>query len=193
MNYHLKGCLEDFFLDAVVLHHWTNDLNIDSASEDIAINAVNLTESVKNEKTTGYVSSLIIRNNKLDKEIKEINELFKKHCLSNHIPFIDNESINLEILNERGLHLIESATKQLVNNICFNMSKWYDTICLNRPTTTTEDIVKRKTVNKNLCLDFSRANADRPITTYSRNSNNIMNDFMFLSCHVRVLEWIHTL
>ena len=31
-------------------------------------------------------------------------------------------------------------------------------------------------VNKNLCLDVSTANTNRPITTYSRNSNNIRND-----------------
>ena len=35
--------------------------------------------------------------------------------------------------------------------------------------------LKRKTVNKTLCLGFSTVNTDRPIITYSRNSNNERN------------------
>ena len=38
------------------------------------------------------------------------------------------------------------------------MSKQCDTICLNRPTTTTKGTVKRKTLNKNLCIDLSTTN-----------------------------------
>ena len=57
------------------------------------------------------------------------------------------------------------------------MSKWCDTVCLDRPIAAKEGVVKRKTVNKKLCLDVSTVNIDRPITTtYSRNSNNIGNE-----------------
>ena len=54
------------------------------------------------------------------------------------------------MLNKSGLHLNENDTKLLVKGFCFNMCKWYDTICLDRPTATIEDIVKKK-------------NTDRPI------------------------------
>ena len=57
------------------------------------------------------------------------------------------------------------------------MSKWCDTVCLDRPIAAKEGVVKRKTVIKKLCLDVSTVNIDRPTTTtYARNSNNIGNE-----------------
>ena len=42
--------------------------------------------------------------------------------------------------------------------------------------------LKRKAVNENLCSDFSSVNTERPIITYSRNSNNEINkEKLFLS------------
>ena len=58
MKYHLKGCLEDFSPDVIILHHGTKDLKSNSTSKDIATDVVNLALSLKNEKTTVYVSSL---------------------------------------------------------------------------------------------------------------------------------------
>ena len=63
----------------------------------------------------------------------------------------------------------------MVNNFGLSMTKWYKTICLDRPSTTTEVFLKRKVVNKNLCSDFSIVNTGRPIITYCRNSNNKRN------------------
>ena len=69
-----------------------------------------------------YISSLIIRNDKLDKKRKEVNDFIKQQCLTNHLCFIDNENINLRMLNKSGLHLNENGTKRLVNNFCFSMT-----------------------------------------------------------------------
>ena len=135
----------------LLMHRGTSNLKSDSASEDIATDIVNLAVSVKNENITVYVFSLIVRNDKLDKKWKEVNELIKKHFLSNYILFIDSENINLGMLNKSGLHFNENDTRRLASNFCFSMSKWWDTICLDRPTTTTKGIVKRKNVNKILC------------------------------------------
>ena len=44
-----------------------------------------------------------------------MNELIKRHCLSNHIVFIDCENTNLGMLNKSGLYLNENDTKRLVN------------------------------------------------------------------------------
>ena len=122
-----------------------------------------------------YISSLIIRSNKLDEKRKEVNDLIKQQCLTNQLCFIDNENINLRMLNKSGLHLNENGMKRLGNNICFSMTEWHETIYLDRPTTTTEVFLKRKVVNKNLCSDFSTVNTDRPIIINSRNSNNTRN------------------
>ena len=68
MKHHLKGCLEDSSPDNIILHHGTNN------SEKIASDIVNLVLSVKNEKTKVYTSSLVIRNDKLDKKRKEVHD-----------------------------------------------------------------------------------------------------------------------
>ena len=123
MKQHLKGCLEDTSPDNLILHHGTNNLKSDDNSEKIASDIVDLGLSVKNEKTMVYISSLIIRNDKLDKKRKEVNDSIKQQCLTNHLCFIDNENINLRMLNKSGLHLNENGTKRLVNNFFFSMTK----------------------------------------------------------------------
>ena len=123
MKHHLQGCLDDIFPDNIIIYHGTNNLNIDDNSEKIASNIVDLGLSVKNEKTMVYISSLVIRNDKLDKNEKKLMILFKlQQCLTNHLRFIDNENINLRMLNKSGLHLNENGTKRLVNNFCFSMT-----------------------------------------------------------------------
>ena len=123
----LRGCLEDTSPDNLILHHGTNNLKSDDNSEKIASDIVDLGLSVKNEKTMVYISSLIIRNDKLDKKRKEVNDFIKQQCLTNHLCFIDNENLkkleNLRVLNKSGLHLNENGTKRLVNNFCFSMTK----------------------------------------------------------------------
>ena len=52
----------------LLMHRGASNLKSDSASEDIATDIVNLAVSVKNENTTVYVFSLIVRNDKLDKK-----------------------------------------------------------------------------------------------------------------------------
>ena len=59
----------------------------------------------------------------------------------------------------------ENGTKWLVNNFCFSMTKLYETICLARLTTSTEVLLKRKAVNKNLCSNFSTVKTGGPIIT----------------------------
>ena len=39
-----------------------------------------------------YISSLVKRNDKLDKKRKEGNAFIKQQCLIKHLPFIDNEN-----------------------------------------------------------------------------------------------------
>ena len=99
----LKDCLKDSSPDAIILYHETIDQKSGSTSEDTATDVVNLAVSMKNEKTPVYVSSLIIRYDKLDKKWKEVNELIKKHRLSKHVLFMDNENINLVMSIKSGL------------------------------------------------------------------------------------------
>ena len=105
MKHHLNGCLKDSSPDNIKLPHGTNNLKSDDNSEKIASDIVNLGLSVKNETTMVYISSLVIRNDKLDKKRKEISDFIKQLCLTNNLFFKDNENINLGMLNKSGLHL----------------------------------------------------------------------------------------
>ena len=58
--------------------NWPNNLKSDDNSEKIPSDIVDLGLSVKNEKTMVYVSSLIIRNDRLDKKWKEVNDFIKQ-------------------------------------------------------------------------------------------------------------------
>ena len=84
---------------------------------------MNLGLPIKNEKTIVYISSLVINNDKLIKKRKEVHDFMKQQCLTNYLLFLDDESIDLEILNKSGLHLNENITKWSVNIFCFSMTK----------------------------------------------------------------------
>ena len=102
MKYHLKGCLQDPSPDPIIVHHRTNDLKRDKISKDTATDIVNSAVSMKNEMTTVYISSFIIRKNKLHKKPKDAKKLIKKHCLTKHLLFNDDENVNLEMFNKSG-------------------------------------------------------------------------------------------
>ena len=86
---------------------------------------VNLALTIQNEKTKVFISGLIIRNDNqnLDKRWKEVNQFLERNCLVEKLDFIDNQNINLNILNQSGLHLNEYGTRRLVNNFCYNLIK----------------------------------------------------------------------
>ena len=123
MKHHLKGCLEDSSSDNIILLHGTNNLKSDNNLEKVASDIADFGLSVKNEKTKVHILSLVIRNDKLDKKRKEVNDFLKQQGLIGHLFLIDNKNINLGMLNKSGLHLNKSGTKQLVNNFCSSMSK----------------------------------------------------------------------
>ena len=64
-----------------------------------------------------------MRNDKSDKNGKEVNVILQKKCNDKNLSFIDNGNINPRMLNKSGLHLNEYGTTQLVNNFCYHMKK----------------------------------------------------------------------
>ena len=82
MKHHLEGCPKDTSSDNVILHHGTNNLKSDDNSENIASDTIDLGLSVKNGKAMVCISSLVIRNDKLDKKQKEVSDFIKRQCLT---------------------------------------------------------------------------------------------------------------
>ena len=70
-----------------------------------------------------YISSLVVRNDKLDTKRKEVNDFIKQQCLTKHLLFVDNENMKLGLLNKSDLYRNENSKKWLVNNFCFSMTK----------------------------------------------------------------------
>ena len=83
MKHYLKGCLEDSSPDNIILHHGTNNPKSDNNSEKISRDIVNLGLSVKNEMAMVYISSSVIRNDKLYKKEKKLMIILNSNTLPN--------------------------------------------------------------------------------------------------------------
>ena len=107
----------------IILHHGTNDLNGNSTSEEIADKILHLAASIKTSKNQVFVSSLVIRKDKLNKKGNEANELLKNvECVIRQLSLSDNKNISLGMLNKSGIYLNNYGTTHLVNNFCFSMT-----------------------------------------------------------------------
>ena len=99
MKHHIKGCLEDNSADSIILHVGTNNLKSRESVEDIANDIMDVVIFIRNEKTNVFVSSLTIRNDRLNDKRKNVNSLLKRRCYEEKICFVDNTNINLRMLN----------------------------------------------------------------------------------------------
>ena len=96
-----------------------------------------------------------MRNDKYDKNGKEVNVILQKKCNDKNLSFIDNGNINPRMLNKSGLHLNEYGTTQLVNNFCYHMKKWRNKICMNNDSWRKNNNAGSKKVKKYLFKLFS--------------------------------------
>ena len=91
MIHHVRGCLEDTSPDFIILYHGANELNGNSASEEIADKILNLAASIKTSKDQIFLFGLVIKKDKLNKKRNEVNELhgffcfFKKHVFQDKL------------------------------------------------------------------------------------------------------------
>ena len=123
MKLHIKGCLEDNSPDSIILHVGTNNLKNKETVDDIAIDIMDIAMFIRNEKTNISVSGLTVRNDRSNGKGKSVNSLLKHRCDKEKICFVDNTNINVDILNNSGLHLKERGTTRFVNNFCFSFAK----------------------------------------------------------------------
>ena len=77
------------------------------------------------------------------------------------------------MLNKNGLHLKECGTTQLVNNFFYHMKKWRTKSLW---TTILEEQKCRFKKSKNICLNSSVANSDRPIIYKTNQLEESLND-----------------
>ena len=123
MKHHIKGCLEDYSPDSVILHVGTNNLKNKESVKDIANDIMDIATFIRTEKTNVFVSGLTVQNDRLNNKGKSVNSLLKRRCNEEKICFVNNTNINVGMLNNSGLHLNERGTTRFVNNFCFNWVK----------------------------------------------------------------------
>ena len=83
---------------------------------------MNLAASFKTSKNQTFVSSLVIRKDKLNKKGNEVNEVLKDKCAIRQLSFIDNRNISLGMSNKSGTHLNENGVTRLVNSFCYDVN-----------------------------------------------------------------------
>ena len=76
MESYIKPALKNK-LEHIIIHCGTNDLK-NSTPQSIAENILSLAKSSQQENNTVLVSSIVPRNDHLDKKGKEVNVFFKK-------------------------------------------------------------------------------------------------------------------
>ena len=120
MKHHIKGCLEDYSPDSVILHVRTNNLKNKESVEDIANGIMDIATFMRTEKTNVFVSGLTLQNDRLNDKGKSVSSLLKRRCDEEKLCFVNNTNINVGMLNNSGLHLNERGTTRFVNNFCFS-------------------------------------------------------------------------
>ena len=99
----------------IVLHFGTNNLPTDKTPVQISNNIIGLATGLKTSTNTVVISGIIPRRDEHNKNGKELNELLKKLCNNNNIPFISHANINpYQCTNRKGLHLNNHVNKKLL-------------------------------------------------------------------------------
>ena len=102
--------------DVVLVHVGTNNLRSNTNPEQIADDIVSLACRIKLCTKKVIVSSLIHRNDNLNKKAIEVNNLLINKCLANGVSFCNNANINAQNLNRDGIHPNIAGTIRLADN-----------------------------------------------------------------------------
>ena len=97
MLHHVTGCLEDTSPDYIILYHDTNDLKSNETPEEIADKILNVAASFKTNENHFFISSLVVKNEKLNKKCSVVNALLMAKCGHRLSLLIDNKNINLNM------------------------------------------------------------------------------------------------
>ena len=109
--------------ERIIIHCGTNDLK-NSTPRSIAENILSLAKLSQQENNTVLVSSIVPRNDHLDKKGKEVNLIFKKRCNEVNLAFISHGNIRTRHhCNYDGLHLNDKGVTLFTENIVSALNK----------------------------------------------------------------------
>ena len=124
MSHYITPNLAEQNPDAVVIHVGTNDLQVrqrqfQKSNEEIAKDIINIGKQCKQFGVNDvFISGITCRKGfHLMQKVHEINDFLQDLCVLEDLHFISNSSIKEQHLWEDGLHLSDSGSIVLTNNI----------------------------------------------------------------------------
>ena len=109
--------------ERIIIHCGTNDLK-GSTPQSIAENILSLAKSSQQENNTVLVSSIVPRNDHLDKKGKEVNIVLKKRCNELNLAYISPGNIRTRYhCNYDCLHLNDEGATLFTENILLALNK----------------------------------------------------------------------
>lgn len=102
--------------NVIIYHAGTNNLNTKEEPNTIANNIVKHAIDMKTDSNEVNISSLIIRDDKLNEKAAKVNDFLKIKCSKYGLRFIDNSNVTKEHLNKSGIHLNFKGTVTLAKN-----------------------------------------------------------------------------
>ncbi len=100
----------------IILHCGTNDVRGQTPAENIATEVIELAKSLQNRSNAVFVSGLVVRGDRWNTKVCDINCILKRRCQEENLKFIDNSNINSNHLNRSLIHLNPEGTRVLANN-----------------------------------------------------------------------------
>ncbi len=100
----------------IILHCGTNDVCGQTSAESIATEVIELAKVLQNGRNAVFVSGLVVRGDRWNTKVCDINCILKRRCQEENLKFIDNSNINSTHLNRSLLHLNPEGTRVLANN-----------------------------------------------------------------------------
>ena len=108
--------------DIIIYHIGTNNLYTDDTPNEIARNIISHALEMKTETNKVLISSLIIRNDKLNDKREKVNEMLKAKFTKTNIKYINNNNNITKVhLNNSGLHTNIKGTITLAKNYIDSM------------------------------------------------------------------------
>ena len=123
MIHHVQGCLQGAFPPkTIILHNETKNLKSKSTSEQIVDNIISQAKPAKSDENSVIMSSLTNRTDKLNDKAPKVNDILQRKFGTIRLIILNSVTYS-NMLNSSGLHLNDSGTTRLVNNICYALSK----------------------------------------------------------------------
>ena len=101
--------------DLVILHTGTNDLRTKLQSSQIVDQIMKLALNIKCDENEVAISSIITRNDDLNANAIQVNDILKLKCSGYNLGFIEHENIKSTHLNNSSIHSV--LAKNILNFI----------------------------------------------------------------------------